>query len=109
MFICAITGKMSRHGDPRIGEWGYINESGGNDDGIRAPEKVHFIVVETRQKVYKQRVFNEMLRQSEEIEVGHGFETVREIQASQEGFDLWNSWTADQQAAWVKNKYGKRN
>ena len=104
MFRCQITGKMSRRGDPRIGPFTYIDEKSGED--THSSEKVHRIVVETREKLYKRRVFNETTRQPEEIEVGRGHEIVREINASQEGFDLWSSWSPAQQDVWVKAKFG---
>lgn len=104
MFRCQITGKMSRHGDPRTGSFGYIDDKNGED--THAPEKEHRIVVQTRERIYKKRVFNEEKRVYEDVEVGKGWEIVREIRATQEGFDLWNSWTPEQRAVWVKARFG---
>lgn len=104
MFRCDITGKLSHRGDPRIGAFYHLDEKSSED--THSSEKVHRIVVETREKVYKRRVFNETTRQPEEIEVGRGREIVREVVATQEGFDLWNSWSPNDQAAWVQARFG---
>lgn len=77
MFKCQITGNMSKLG-----------------------EKVNKIVTKTRDKVYTANVFNEELRVNETIEVGRGWEIVSEINASEEGLRLWNSWTPGQRAIW---------
>ncbi len=79
MYKCEITGKMSKPGD-----------------------KLRKVVAVTRQREYKERVYNEETRRSEELVVGHGWEIVRELNASQEGEAIWNSMTPDDQAAWVK-------
>ena len=79
MYKCEITGKMSKPGD-----------------------KLRKVVAVTRQREYKERVYNEETRRSEELVVGHGWEIVRELNASQEGETIWNSMTPDDQAAWVK-------
>lgn len=79
MFRCEVTGKMSKSGD-----------------------KLHKVVVATRQREYKEWVYNEETRRSEELVVGHGWEIVRELNASEEGEAAWNAMTLENQAAWVK-------
>jgi hypothetical protein len=107
MFRCEITGRLSRRGDPRIGEYVHIDElDGSSGEGIHASEKVQRIVVASRSKIYKKRIFNETTRQAEDIEVGRGVEIVKEVNATQAGLVLWNSWSPSQQAAWVKTKFG---
>lgn len=102
MFRCAITGKLSRHGDPRSGEWFHISDLEGKaGEGGKAPEKEHRIVVERREREYKRRVFNEEKRVYEDVVVGHGWEIVREVVCTEEGERLWNSWTPEQRAAWA--------
>lgn len=95
MFRCELTGKLSRRGLP------YVDE----DHPGTASEKPHRIVVETRDRVYMRKIFNEERRQYEDVEVGRGWEIVREINVSQEGFDMWNSWSPEQRATWVKARF----
>ncbi len=101
MYRCEITGKLSRRGDPRIGELQYIHEQKGED--IRGSEKLNKIVVQTRERIYTKRVKNEETNKWEEVEVARGWEIVREINASEEGLALWNSWSDDERAAFVDN------
>jgi hypothetical protein len=96
MFRCQVTGKLSRRGDPRIGELVHIHELK-VDDGIHDSEKLHKIVVETRQVEYKH-----WDREAEEEWFSHGTEIVREINATDEGLRIWESMTPEQQAAFVK-------
>jgi hypothetical protein len=63
---------------------------------------VHRIVVQTREKVYSRKIKNEETLRWEDVEVGRGFEVARELIACQEGYDLWQSWSDDQRAAWLK-------
>jgi hypothetical protein len=70
MFKCQVTGKMSKPG-----------------------EKMNRIVVETREKVYTQQVWEE--GELVEIEVGRGYETVKEIAATDEGVKLYNKMVED--------------
>lgn len=102
MFVCAITGKQSRQGDPRTGENYYVGDNK-VDDTIRAPEKPTRLVVETRPRIYTKRFFNEETREIEVQEVGRGWEVVREINVSEEGLRLWNSWTPAQRDLWVRS------
>lgn len=102
MFVCAITGKQSRQGDPRIGELYYVGENK-NEDTVRAPEKPTKLVVETRERIYTKRYFNEETREIEVVEVGRGWEIVREITVSEEGLRLWDSWTPEQRDLWARS------
>lgn len=100
MFICQVTGKLSRRGDPRIGELAYIHEMKGED--IRGSEKLNRIVVATRERTYYKWVKNEETNKWEEVECGHGWEIVREINASEEGLELWNGWTPEEREEFLK-------
>jgi hypothetical protein len=68
----------------------------------KSGEKLHKVVVSTRQREYKEWVYNEDTRRSEELVVGHGWEIVRELNASEEGEAVWTAMTPEAQAAWVK-------
>ena len=100
MFRDQITGKLSYRGDPRIGAFTYIDEKSGED--THSSEKVRRITVATREKVYFRKIKNEETNKWEDVEVGRGFETAREISCTQEGADLWASWSDDQRALWLK-------
>lgn len=102
MYRCQITGKLSRQGDPRIGELYHVGDVK-TDDSIRAPEKLNKIVVATRERVYTKWVRNEETNKWEEVFVSRGWEIVREINASQEGLDLWNSWTPEEREMFLKH------
>ena len=80
MFICAITKKASKHGEP-------LNK----------------IVVATRPRVYTSWIRDEETNQWVEIEIGRGSEIVKEVSASQEGLDSWNSLTPDEQERFAKS------
>lgn len=79
MYICQVTGRQSKSG-----------------------QKLNKLVVKTRDKIYTRWVRNEDTREWEEIEIGRGFETVREINASQEGVELWNSWSPEERELFLK-------
>lgn len=79
MFKCEITGKLSKFG-----------------------EKLHKVVVSKRNREYKEWVYDEETRRSNELVVGHGWEIVRELNCSEEGEAKWNAMSPDDQAAWVK-------
>ncbi len=102
MFICQVTGKLSRRGDPRIGELAVISETGNKVEDTRGSEKLNRIVVATRERTYYKWVKNEETNKWEEVECGHGWEIVREINASQEGLDLWNGWTPEEREDFLK-------
>lgn len=90
MFKCQVTGKYSRQGNA-------------NSNPPVQGEKLHKIVVATRERVYTKWVKNEETHKYEEVEIGRGWEIVREINASQEGFDLWNSWNPEERAVFLKH------
>jgi hypothetical protein len=73
MYRCQVTGELSKPGD-----------------------KMCKIVVKTRPRVYTGKVKNEETRQYEEVEVGIGWEIVRELSVSEVGLAEWNSMTEDQ-------------
>ena len=86
MFKCAITGKFSRQGNP------------GTDINPPVPgEKLRKIVVQTRNVEYKQ-----WDAENEEQWFSHGTEIVREVNATEEGEAIWNSWTPEEKAAFVQ-------
>lgn len=90
MFKCQVSGKFSSRGHVL-------------PDGDHVPgEKLHKIVVARRDKTYKRWIKNEETRQWEEVEVGQGWEIVREINATEAGVALWNSWTPEQREAHIK-------
>lgn len=79
MYRCQITGRLSERNVP-----------------------MNKLVVETRDRIYTRFVKNEETRQWEEIEVGRGWEIVREINVSQAGKDLWDSWNPEERAVFLK-------
>jgi len=96
MYRCEITGKLSRRGGPGpTDKDGYPTQIPG--------EKLNRIVVKTRERIYTKRVKNEETKQWEEVEIGRGWEIVREINASDEGLALWESWTPEEREAFVDN------
>jgi hypothetical protein len=74
MYKCQVTGKQSKPG-----------------------EKLNKIVVQTRAREYKH-----WDRENEEEWFSHGTEIVREINATDEGRDIWNSLTAEEREEFVK-------
>ena len=70
MYRCQITGKTSKRG-----------------------EKLNRVVVKTRDKVYTQKVWED--GDLVEIEVGRGYETVKEIAVSDEGLKLYKQMVED--------------
>ena len=90
MFICQVTGKYSRKGDqtahPPV-----------------AAEKLNKIVVATRERTYTKWVKNEETNKWEEVFVAKGWEIVREINASEEGVKLWESWTPEEREVFLKH------
>lgn len=96
MFRCMVTGKLSRRGDPRIEEFVVINEAK-PDDGDKGSEKLHKIVVETRQVEYKH-----WDNEAEEEWFSYGTEIVREINATEEGVRIWETLTPEEREELVK-------
>lgn len=79
MFYCQISGHLSK-------------------PGVK-PER---IVVAIRPKNYTRWVRNEETNDWEEVIIGSGWEIVKEVNASQEGVAIWNSWNKDQREAYAK-------
>ena len=78
MFYCEITGLLSKSG-----------------------EKPTKLTVERRDRVYTRRVKNEETREWETIEVGSGWEIVKEMNGQADGVKEWASMTAEQKAEFV--------
>ena len=58
---------------------------------LSAPgEKCNKIVVERREKVYTRKYRDDMTGKIEEVEVGRGWEIVKEINATDEGVKFYN-------------------
>jgi len=72
MFICQVTGKISKPG-----------------------EKMNRIPVVKRDKVYFKKLKNEDTGKWDEVEVGRGWEIVREIAATDDGVTAWNTMSED--------------
>lgn len=66
MFICPITNKCTRPG-----------------------EKMRRITVETREKIYSKRVRDMETGKLNTVQVGKGFEIVKELGVSEEGEKIW--------------------
>jgi hypothetical protein len=79
MYHCMITGKQSRPG-----------------------EGCNKITVATKPRIYTRWVKNEETLKWEEVECGHGWEIVRQINASDEGVKLWESWSPEEREAFLK-------
>ena len=65
-------------------------------------EKVNKLVVSTREKTYFEKFRNEETGKLEDIEVGRGWEIVKEINACQEGATRFNAMSVEERAAFVK-------
>jgi hypothetical protein len=79
MYRCMITKKLSKVG-----------------------EKLNKVVVITRPKNYTRWIKNEETFKYEEVVVGSGWEIVKELDCTTEGEALWNSWSVDDRAAFLK-------
>lgn len=79
MYYCQVTNELSKPG-----------------------EKLNKIVIEQRERIYKERIFNEETRKMEDVIIGYGWEIVREINASDEGLRLWSTMDADERSHFVK-------
>jgi hypothetical protein len=101
MYRCEITGKLSRQGDPRTGEWAHVADIEKFD--TKGSEKLNKIVVETRERTYTKWVRNEETNKWEEVFVAKGWEIVKEISASDEGVALWQSWTDEEKTVFLKS------
>ena len=76
MFICQVTGKISKPG-----------------------EKLNRLPVVKRDKVYFKKIKNEETGKWDDVEVGRGWEIVREITVSDEGAAVWNNMSESQRAS----------
>jgi hypothetical protein len=79
MFYCQVTNRLSKSG-----------------------EKVNKLVVATRERTYFQKFRNEETGEWEDVEVGHGWEIVKEIDASDEGARLFNAMTPEDRDLFCK-------
>jgi hypothetical protein len=68
MYKCQVTGRMSRPG-----------------------EKCNKIVTATRERIYYTKFRNEETGRWEDVEVGRGWEIVKEINATDEAFKQWDA------------------
>jgi len=80
MFKCQVTGRISKPG-----------------------EKMNRIPVVKRDRVYFKKIKNEDTGKWEEVEVGRGWEIVREIVASDDGVAVWNGLSDSQKASRLKS------
>jgi hypothetical protein len=80
MFYCQVTGKLSKSGETQ-----------------------NKIVVQTRERVYTRKFRNEDTGKLEDVEVGRGWEIVREINASEEGVQVWNELTSEEREMFTKS------
>lgn len=79
MYICQVTGKVSLPG-----------------------EKLNRIVVKTRPRVYTRMEKDSETGYWSEVEVGRGFEIVKEISATSEGVIEWQNMTDAQRAVHLR-------
>ena len=79
MYKCMITGRQSKMG-----------------------AKLNKLVVETRPMTYYKYVKDEETRIWNKVIAGTGHETVRELSVSQEGIDLWATWSAEERSIFLK-------
>lgn len=66
-------------------------------------EKLNLVTIKTREKVYTRKYRDEMTGKIEEVEVGRGFEIVKEIKMGTEALALWNSIPLADRPAYVKS------
>jgi hypothetical protein len=66
-------------------------------------EPLNRIVVEKRPKVYFEHYFNEDTREWEQIEIGRGWEIVKEVEASADGLAAWNALTPEEQEKFARS------
>ncbi len=82
MYVCQITGKQSKLG-----------------------EKLNKITVATRPRTYTRWVRNEETNKWEEVFVARGTEIVQEVSASEEGLQLWDSWSEQDRQGFAAGLY----
>ena len=66
-------------------------------------EKMNKIVIATRSRIYKETFRNEETRELETVEVGYGWEVVKEVNASEAGLKLWNVMSPIEREVFVKS------
>jgi hypothetical protein len=80
MFMCQVTGRMSKPG-----------------------EKMNRITVAKRERTYSRKEKNEDTGRWEDVEIGHGWEIVRQIVATDEGVAEWDSMSDAQRKLHLQN------
>lgn len=68
MYYCGITGRLSKPG-----------------------QKCHKVITHIAERTYTRMIRNEETHRLERVEIGRGFEIVKEVNASEEGMNLWNA------------------
>jgi hypothetical protein len=95
MYVCQVTGKQSKPGE------------GCNKVTIATRERVYTRWIRNDDKaegISRELILGESAdRKWLEVFVGRGWEIVREINASQEGVQLWNSWSPEEREVFVKH------
>jgi hypothetical protein len=61
------------------------------------------LVVKTRNRVYTRDIRNDETREWETVEVGHGWEIVRELNVSAEGVAIYNAMSPEDQLNFVNS------
>ena len=79
MFICEITGRVTKSG-----------------------EKMNRIPIVKRDRVYFKKLKNEDTGKWDEVEVGRGWEIVKEISVSEEGLAKWQAMSDQQRENLVR-------
>jgi len=65
-------------------------------------EKLNLVTIKTREKIYTRKYRDDMTGSIEDVEVGRGFEIVKEIRMGAEALALWNSIPLADRPAYVK-------
>jgi hypothetical protein len=79
MFKCQVTHKTSKLG-----------------------ETCHKLVVQTRERIYYRKFFNEEINDWDFVEIGRGTEIVKEINATEEGARLYGELSDEEKEEFVK-------
>lgn len=85
MFQCQVTGRMSEAG-----------------------QKCNKIVVSKRDRVYGTKVRNEETGRWEDVELGRGWEIVREISATDKGLQVWEKMDEEARKALLNTDVNQR-
>lgn len=85
MFQCEVTGRMSDLG-----------------------AKCNKIVVATRPRIYTKRIKNEETLRWEDVQIGVGWEIVREINATDMGLRVWESMNEDRRKLLLETPVNER-